>query len=236
MPVGQPAQQGRHVAPVVAGEPAVVIGIERVGQTHEGGVHRRGVELHGSGVGQGMRQHRRGLGHGLAVTHGRQLHMNPGLVDAVGRCAGITRRTHRDDLARQITPNPEFGTHDRGVGDADPVQQHHHRVHQQRAVVGHDLQRRAEAAGIVVRVDRDQRLPRRPATTEAIVRRQQLRRHPGCQRHVDRGGNPTAGRRAVAGAAVGQQIGPCETSIAVRAGGLRRAAASAPIFRHPTCS
>ena len=194
MSVGQPAQQGRHVAPVVAGEPAVVVGVERVGQPDERGVHRGGVELHRARVGQGVGQHGRRFGDCLAVTDGRQLHMNPGLVDAVGRCAGVTRRTHRDDLTGRITAHPELGTHDRGVGDADAVQQHHHRVHQQRAVVGHDLQRRAEATGIVGRVDRDQRLPHRAATAEPEMRGQQLRGDPGRQRHVDRGGDPTVGR------------------------------------------
>ncbi|SHW00001.1 Uncharacterised protein [Mycobacteroides abscessus subsp. abscessus] len=236
VPVGQPAQQGRDVAPVITGEPAVVVGVERVGQPDERGVHRGRIELHRTGVGQGMRQHSGRLGDGLAVPHRRQLHMNPGLVDTVGRGAGVTRRTHRDHLARRIPPHPELRTHDRGVGDTDAVQQHHHRVHQQRAVIGHDLQRRAEAAGIVGRVDRDQRLPRRPAMTEAIMRGQQLRGHPGRHRDVDRGGDPTIGRRTVVGAAVGEQVCPCETSVAVRTGGPRRTAESAPIFRHPTCS
>ena len=138
MPVGQPAQQRGDVLAVGAGEAALGVGVEFVGQAPQCGGHRARIERHLAGVGENVGQQALGLGQRLAVHRPRQLDVDPRLVDPVLRC-GVRRRLNLQQLPCGPAAHPEHGVHDRRVGHTEPVQQHRYGVHQHRRVVGDDL-------------------------------------------------------------------------------------------------
>jgi hypothetical protein len=84
--------------------------------------------------------------------------VDPRLVDAVAGCVRVGGRPHVDELTRSVAADPERGIHDRGVRDAQPVQQHRDGVHQHLALVGDQLKSWPETAGVVGAVHRDLRL------------------------------------------------------------------------------
>ena len=106
-----------------------------------------------------------------------------------------------EQLTGRAAPHPEHRVHDRLVGHPEPVQQHGDGVHQHRRVVGDDLHRRAEAAGVVCGVDRDERFADLPAPAELVVGRQQGRATSACLRRPYRPGRwpPSAAGRRRAG-------------------------------------
>ena len=93
--------------------------------------------------------------------------MDPRLVDAVAGCVRVGGGPHVEQFARRVAAHPEHGIHDRDVGDAQPVQQDRDGVHQHRALVGDQLERGPETAGVVGAVHRDLGLADRCAACRA---------------------------------------------------------------------
>lgn len=187
---GEPAQQRRHVPPVVGREVPVAIGVQLAGEDDQRGVESRGVQRHLTGVTQDARQQRDRLGDGLGIRRRRQLHVNPGLVDAVRRCVRSRRGTDVQQSPGRVAAHAEDRVHDRGVRDAEPVQEHRDGVHQHRVLVGDELDGRADPVGIPGRVDLDLGVTRGALPANACVRGEQRRRDGstrGVQWHRERG-------------------------------------------------
>ena len=178
MPVGEPAQQRRDVAAVVGRKVPCAVGVQRVGQDRPA---RRSAPpsrappaaRRPSTLGSSAAASATALGSRTATAaRGSRSRRRR------RRRVGSRRRATSEQLARRIAAHAEHRIHDRRVGDAEPVQQHGDGVHQHRAVVGDDLDRRPER-----RRDRRSSRPRpwsRPidrCAADLRVGGQQRRRH-----------------------------------------------------------
>ena len=196
--VGQPPQQRGDVLAVRAREPSSGVAVEFGGQATQRRGHVGGVDGDLAGVGERARQQPLGLLDGAPVGRRGQLDVHPGFVDAVAEL-GLGRRGDVEQFAVGPAAHPEQRIHDRAVGHAEAVQQHRHRIHQQCRVVGDDLQRRAEAAGVVGSVHRHPGGAGRPLPAEAVLSFDQGRvgHRPG-RRPAHRAGDRGLGPRCAA--------------------------------------
>ena len=211
MPVREPSQQRRDILAVVAGEPPLGVGVEFVGQAEQRSGQRPRIERDLAGVGHHARQQSPDLFDGLGIDGFGQLDVNPRLVDGVLGLVGLCGGLDVAQLAGLVAPHPQNRVHDRLVGHPEPVQQHGDGVHQQRRVVGDDLDGGAEPAGVVRRIDLDECLAGLSPPAKPIVRRQQVRRHQLARgRHVDRPGDRVGDRRVAVRSVVGGDVRPGE--------------------------
>ena len=177
MPVGQPAQQRRHIAAVGPRVTPVRVGLHVVGQVVEDGPHRGRVRRDPTHIGEHAWQQPFGFVQRLGLDRGRKLYVHPGLFDTAVRCVLSGLGLDAQQISVWVAADLEHRVHDRRVRHTKPVQQHRHRIHQHRAVVGDQLQRGAEPARIVRRIDGDSAFSGRPVQTKAVVRGKQCRRH-----------------------------------------------------------
>ena len=196
--VGQPPQQRGDVLAVRAREPSSGVAVEFGGQATQRRGHVGGVDGNLAGVGERARQQPLGLLDGAPVGRRGQLDVHPGLVDAVAEL-GLGRGGDVEQFTVRPATYAEQRIHDRAVGHAEAVQQHRHRIHQQRGVVGDDLQRRTETAGVVGPVHRDPGGAGRPLPAEAVLSFDQGRvgHRPG-RRPAHRAGHRGLGPRCAA--------------------------------------
>lgn len=186
MTVGQPAQQRGDVVAVTTGKPAARVGVNVLGEPAQCRPQGLRVEGHLARVGEHPGQHLGDVCDRGGVHRGRQLHMHPRLGRCAGGIAGLGDGDDVEQLIRSSAVDAEHRVHHRGVGDAEPVQQHGDRIHHHRGVVGDDLQRRPEPGRVVGRIHRDTCLADRAEMAEPAVRRDQLGCHHPVGGHVDR--------------------------------------------------
>ena len=106
MPVGEPAQQRRDVFTVGAGEPALGVGVEFVGQTEQRSRQRARVERDLAGVGEHPRQQPPDLVDGLGIDGAGQLDVNPRLVDGFVAVVGLGGGLDVAQLAGRVRGAP----------------------------------------------------------------------------------------------------------------------------------
>ena len=217
MPVGEPTQKRRNVLTVPAGEAALGVGVKFVRQTAHRRHHRTRIERHLARVGQYAGQQLLDLGERLAVHCLRELDVNPGLVGALARRTDIGERPQVEQFPGRSAAHPEHRVHDRGVRNAESVQQHRHRVHHHRGVVSDDLQCGAESPRIVCRVHRNAGVADGPVTAEPVVRGHQTRPHHEPRRHVDGHGHRRIGGGRVVRTAVSFEVRVRQPSDRLRA-------------------
>ena len=161
MPVGQPAQQRGDVLAVGAGEPALGVGVEFGGQADAASRPSRASRAPPGGR---RRARWAAAARPRPPPWGRPIRTAATWIHVSSMPSRNGRRRTAGSMSSSSpavpAPHPEHRVHDGLVGDPEPVQQHGDGVHQHRRVVGDDLQRGAEPAGVVVGVDRDEGLAR----------------------------------------------------------------------------
>jgi hypothetical protein len=149
MAVPEPVQQSGDIATIRTRKVPGVIGIKRIGQPDQRRIERRRVGGDLPGIGQHRRQQGRRFPHRGGIGSGSEPDVDPHLVGAVDERLRIGGRCQCRQLTVGSPAGPQHRIHHPDIGDAESVQQHRHRIHQHRAVVGDHLYRGPEAAGVI---------------------------------------------------------------------------------------
>lgn len=112
-----------------------------------------------------------------------------------------------EELSGRVAANPEHGVHDRGVGDAEAVQQHGDGVHHHCALIGDDLDRWSDATGVLGGVDRDPGVPGGPLFADPGMRGDEGGRHRATGAVHRRGQHAVGRRRITMRPLVGGEVG-----------------------------